>query len=269
MKVILRDKFKESWLEKNAFDEVKKIKGNVVRDKEGRQTMRFEYDGSAYYLKHHTGVGWREIFKSFSQFKSPVVGAKNEWDAINKITALGLETLHAVGYGIRGKNPARTESFLITRELTGTLSLAKFCEGWLKNPPTFIEKQRLIKAVATIAKALHKNGINHRDLYICHFLLRMDSIHSEQPVLHLVDLHRAQIRQSVPRRWLVKDVASIYFSAMDIGLTKRDVIRFMKIYFDEPPKNIFEKKAGLLTAIRSRAEKLYRRDFQREAPILL
>ncbi len=269
MKVVLKDIFKSAWTEQNAFAEVQKIKGDIVRDKEGRQTCRFEFQGAAFYLKHHTGVGWREIFKSLSQLKKPVIGATNEWEAINKLTALGLHTLTAVGFGLRGNNPAKTESFLITKELTGTLSLAKYCEHWLENPPLFKEKQKLISAVATMAKVLHENGINHRDLYICHFLLRLDSMDLQMPTLHLVDLHRAQCRQKVPYRWLVKDVASIYFSAMDIGLTKRDAIRFMKIYFNEPSRKIFNDKASLLRAIRARAEKLYKRDFKRDAPVLL
>ncbi|MGI1679672.1 MAG: lipopolysaccharide core heptose(I) kinase RfaP [Cellvibrionaceae bacterium] len=269
MKIILRDAFKATWSEQNVFDEVQKVKGDIVRDKEGRQTMRFEFGDAAYYLKHHTGIGWGEIIKSFSQLKMPVIGAANEWEAINKLTELGVHTLDAVGYGIRGVNPAKTESFLITKELTGTLSLAKYCEDWPKNPPSFVTKQRLIKSVATIAKKLHDNGMNHRDLYICHFLLRLDSIDQSNPILHLVDLHRAQNRQAVPHRWLVKDVASIYFSAMDIGLTKRDVIRFMKIYFGDSPRKILKEKRMLLNAIRARAEKLYRRDFKREAPVIL
>jgi len=269
VKVVLRDVFENAWTEQNAFDEVQKIQGDIVRDKEGRQTLRFEFNDNAYYLKHHTGIGWGEIFKSFSQLKQPVVGATNEWEAINKLTALGLHTLTAVGFGLRGSNPAKTESFLITKELTGTLSLAKYCEHWPENPPSFNEKQKLISSVATITKALHENGMNHRDLYICHFLLRLDSMAQQVPILHLVDLHRAQCREKVPYRWLVKDVASIYFSAMDIGLTKRDVIRFMKIYFDESPRKIFNDKASLLSAIRIRAEQLYKRDFKRDAPVLL
>lgn len=269
MTIILREIFEKHWTQDTAFDEVKKIQGDIIRDKEGRRTVRFEFQGETYYLKHHTGIGWGEIIKAFSQSKMPVIGAENEWTAINVLTKLGVPTLEAVAYGIRGSNPAKTESFLITKELAGTLSLAKHCENWPANPPSFVEKQRLINAVATTAKRIHQRGMNHRDLYICHFLLRCDSLKTPNPILHLVDLHRAQIRSQVPKRWLVKDVASIYFSAMDIGLTKRDVIRFMKVYFEKNPREIFSAHHTLLKAIKSRAEKLYYRDFKREAPRLL
>uniref|UniRef100_UPI003AF9562D lipopolysaccharide kinase InaA family protein n=1 Tax=Thiolapillus sp. TaxID=2017437 RepID=UPI003AF9562D len=172
------------------------------------------------------------------------------------------------------------------------------------------EKQRLIARVAAMTRRLHQNGINHRDLYICHFLLRQpwdgqaclrprdrfwdipvpkidsafDNLFVPQPSwspsttqqlrklvaapylppndwtprseayfvfplaqgtpgkqcglaatgvyqpslrspwlaaaeetlhLHLIDLHRVQLRRRVPRRWRVKDVGSLYFSAME------------------------------------------------------
>ncbi|MDH3999443.1 MAG: hypothetical protein OET90_11480, partial [Desulfuromonadales bacterium] len=37
-------------------------------------------------------------------------------------------------------------------------------------------------------------------------------------------------RQKTPRRWILKDLAGLYFSSMDIGLTTRDLLRFVKNY---------------------------------------
>ena len=81
-----------------------------------------------------------------------------------------------------------------------------------------------------------------------------------------MDLHRAQIRRRVPRRWRVKDVASLYFSALDIGLTRRDVLRFLRAYFQQPLKTVVAEQASLLRAVEGKADKLYRRDFGR-APV--
>lgn len=268
MTVILRGPFAEAWTEDSAFAQVNKLQGQAVRAKEGRRTIRFAFGDGHYYLKHHRGIGWREIIKNWSQFKSPVTGAANEWQAINRLHSLGLVTLTAVAYGSRGRNPAHRESFLITEELTGTLSLAKFAEQWPDKPPALATKLRLIDAVATIARTIHRNGINHRDLYICHFLLKLESLERGDPVLHLVDLHRAQIRARVPKRWLVKDLASIYFSAMDIGLSRRDVLRFLKVYFEQPLRVILKDNPQLLIAISLRARQLYRRDFKREPQLL-
>lgn len=269
MTVILRDAFAKAWSEATAFDQVRQLQGDTIREKEGRRTLRFEFAGKRYYLKHHRGVGWGEIIKNWTQLKAPVTGAANEWQAINELIWIGVHTLSPVAYGSRGSNPANMESFLITEELTGTISLAQYAENWLATPPSFQEKKQLVEAVAGIARQIHQHGINHRDLYICHFLLNLASRNSESgPTLHLVDLHRAQCRSQVPYRWLVKDIGSIYFSALDIGLSKRDVFRFLKTYRDKPLRRILEEDHRLLQAVERRAVRLYRRDFDRE-PVLV
>ncbi len=266
MVLILRGELKKEWADKDVFAHVQQLDGEVIRDKEGRQTLKFDCAGKNYYRKLHTGIGWGEIAKNFSQLKMPVLGAANEWLAINKVGNLGLDTLNAVAYGQRGRNPARQLSFLVTEELSETLSLAVYTEQWPQKPPSLKEKRALISKVATITRTIHQAGINHRDLYICHFLLDQ-SVSAQQnklqPRLFLVDLHRAQIRKKIPHRWLVKDLASIYFSSLDIGLTQHDVLRFLSVYFDAPLRDTLSKRQKLLATITRRAIKLYRRDFDR------
>ena len=268
MPVIIRSEIIKKWLgSEDAFAKVKAIKGEVVRCKEGRTTQRFEVAGNGFYAKHHEGIGWREVFKNLIQMRLPIIGATNEWLAINRLHEIGLDTLSAVAYGKKGLNPAKQNSFILTEELTGTLSLAKFTDDWPINPPSFVVKKALVEKVAAIARELHAAGINHRDLYICHFLLDI-SHGNKQPDpesirLFLVDLHRAKIRQKVPWRWLVKDVGSIYFSALNIGLSKRDVYRFLKIYYPQPLRQTLIERAVFLKQVEQRAIKLYKRDFKR------
>ncbi|MCW8195755.1 lipopolysaccharide core heptose(I) kinase RfaP [Proteobacteria bacterium 005FR1] len=260
MKVILREELAEQWTTADAFDRVREIDGPPVRAKEGRRTLRFESGGRAYYLKHHRGVGWGEVLKSWLSFRAPVTSARNEWEALNRLKQLNLLTLEPVAYGNRGLNPASQESFLITRELTGTESLEDLVKAWPEQRPAFVLRQALIDAVADITRKIHQNGINHRDLYLCHFLLAQDSAPRE-PRLYLVDLHRAQLRKRVPRRWLVKDLASIYFSSLDIDLDRKDVLRFLRRYFDCPLRELLNREEDLLAAVKRRALRLYVRDF--------
>ena len=81
--------------------------------------------------------------------------------------------------------------------------------------------------------------------------------------LSLIDLHRAQIREQTPRRWRDKDLASLYFSALDIGLTRRDLLRFLRIYFNRPLRSILLDEAPLLKQLGREAERLSER-FQRK-----
>ena len=246
------------------FEYIMNIQGEVYRDIDDRITSRFFVDGDGFFIKQHFGIGWKEIFKNLVQLKLPITGAKNEYEAINKLKALHIDTMDIVGFSQQGFNPASLQSFLITRELDNTISLEDYCANWPEHPPVYKEKKLLIQTVAEIVKKMHDNGINHRDLYICHFLMKKtdnvsDLLFQNSCKLFLIDLHRAQIRKNVPERWLVKDLGGLYFSAMDIGLTKRDLLRFIKIYRGDSLRKVFEREAGFWQKIEYKADVLYGR----------
>ncbi len=272
--IYLNSDFKATWSGKDPFGEAFKLEGKIFRSVKGRQTFRFELNGKSYFAKVHRGVGWREILKNLLQFKLPVLGARNEYEAIRKLEELGVATMKAAAFGERGRNPARIESFIITEELTETISLEDYCRDWKVNSPPFVLKKALIEYVATVSRTLHQNGVNHRDYYICHFLfdvspaslfeLRRAGKDWENGITaSLIDLHRAQIRKNTPRRWVVKDVAGLYFSAMAIGLTRNDLFRFIKIYSGISLRETLRKDASFWSAVERVAQCLYAKEKRR------
>ena len=111
-------------------------------------------------------------------------------------------------------------------------------------------KRALIRSVAGMARRMHGGGVNHRDFYICHFLLHLDPAPTAENLkLSLIDLHRAQIREQTPRRWRDKDLASLYFSALDIGLTRCDRLRFLRGYFDRPLRLVLLDEAETFSLV--------------------
>ncbi len=267
----LREDLDRQFPASGAFDAVMALEGEVYRSLDGRRTLRFERGGKSYFAKLHSGVGWKEIFKNLCRLRFPILGAWNEKRAIERLHALGVETMSIAGYGRRGWLPSHLQSFIITDELQNTLSLEDFCSPWPQQPPSFRLKKTLIDKLARIARTLHENGVNHRDFYICHFLMQVDSdgqpVNTENPHIHLIDLHRVQLRRRTPRRWIVKDLASLYFSSLDLGLTSRDVLRFVRAYRDESLRKVLKNEARFWRQITLRAVRLYRRDFGR-TPIL-
>ena len=267
MKLELRDDIARAWHGQDAFTAARRQQGQVFRDKEGRRTLRFELGGRGYFLKLHQGVGWGEIFKNLLQLRLPVIGASNEYLAIRALEKISIDTLSVAAYGQRGANPATQLSFLVTDELTGIESLEDFCRRWPRQPPPFALKKALILRLADISRRLHGAGINHRDYYLCHFLLDVATPATAgdiaQRPLYLMDLHRAQIRRRVPRRWLVKDIGGLYYSALDIGLTRRDVLRFMRAYGGRPLRELLAADRPFWRAVVRRAGQIYRRDHGR------
>ena len=113
----------------------------------------------------------------------------------------------------------------------------------------------LIKRVATMVRDMHAAGINHRDCYICHFLLHLPFSGKEEVLkISVIDLHRAQIRAKVPRRWRDKDLIGLYFSSMNIGL---------KVYFSAPLKDILKQEQGLLSQAEEKATKIRERTIRK------
>ena len=267
MTLVLAEPFRRAWADKDPFVEVERLQGEVFRALEGRRTLCTRFAGRDYFVKIHRGIGWGEIVKNLLLLKKPVLGAGQEWRAIDAVTRAGVATMTAVAFGERGANPARQHSFIITEALAPTISLEDYCRDWPDNPPDPALKHALIRRVAEMVGRMHRAGINHRDCYLVHFLLHTNPPPSPDTLrVSLIDLHRAQIRRAVPRRWRNKDLAGLYFSALNIGLTRRDKLRFLKVYFDQPLRQTLATEARTLRWMEKRADKLLDRWYRRFAP---
>jgi len=253
------------WAGDDVFAAACAQQGKVYRSKEGRRTLQFVHNGKSYFLKYHSGTGWKEILKNLLQLRSPVLSARNEYEAAQRLRALGVDTLLPVAYGERGCNPATRESFLVTEDLANTRSLEEVCKPWNDAAPDVRVKRTLIDKLADSARIMHSHGINHRDFYICHFLLDEASLQTALQNknndfhCYLIDLHRCQIRQHVPRRWRVKDLGGLLYSSFDAGLRMRDYYRFIRRYTGKPLDQTLHDP--LWRDVQDNAERLYRKDF--------
>jgi UDP-glucose:(heptosyl)LPS alpha-1,3-glucosyltransferase len=258
--VILRDELIDEWKNQDVFSLMENMQGKIAREMKDRQTLRFEINGRGYCRKWHRGVGWQEIIKNWLQLRLPVLGASNEWNALNKLHALNIPSLIPLAYGVRGNNPARQQSFIVTRELTDVIQLDHFFEQYSVDVKA---KHRILARLAEIAGELHAAGINHRDFYLCHFMLQAELITDQAlvPELYLVDLHRAQLRPQVPERWLVKDLGGLLFSSFNLQFTRRDYLRFARVYFGQELRTLLTEKKGLLEKITERARATYSSGF--------
>ena len=67
----------------------------------------------------------------------------------------------------------------------------------------------------------------------------------------------------MPWRWQVKDLGGLYFSTARYGMTRRDVLRFLKVYFGDDLRAVLKRHARLLNASRREGEKIYRRYYEK------
>ncbi|MDZ7597168.1 MAG: lipopolysaccharide core heptose(I) kinase RfaP [Desulfobacterales bacterium] len=216
MTLFLSPPFDRLWSGKDPFAAVERLEGEVFRSIEGRRTIRTEIDGRGFYVKIHRGIGWREIVKNFFFMRLPVLGAGNEWRAIRRLECLGVPTMIPVAYGCRGCNPAKQHSFIITEDLSPVISLEDFTRNWAKTPPASAVKRDLINEVARISRIMHAGGVNHRDFYLCHFMLRVTgSFKPGRLPLELIRISTSPGVKRVPRRWWYTTICWFYFFGRD------------------------------------------------------
>lgn len=251
------------WNGEDLFTKFRSLSGQEYRNVKNRRTYRFEENGRSYFCKYHSGVGWVEIFKNLITLRLPIISAGNEYRAIQRLQELGVATMTTIAFGQRGRNPARLESFIVTEELCNTVDLENYCADWSEDKPTYREKNNFITAISSISKTLHENGVCHRDYYLCHFLLHNDFPGKKKsgrlPNLSLIDLHRALIKRQLNQRWKIKDLAGLYFSAMDIGLTQRDIYRFIQGYTGLPLRQALADRNAFWRRTNERAIKMYKK----------
>ena len=263
--IYIHPDYAKLFVQFDTVDDFMNIDIDIYRDFKNRKTGRFEIDGNGFYIKKHFECGIGAVLGELIRLRKPHIGAGHERIVLDKLRAIHVDSMRVVAFGQEGRTLAGQRSFLVTEELKNTTSLETICATWTARPPSFKFKKSLIDKVAGIAKKLHDNGLNHRDFYICHFLLdtsgQDDDYLNRNPELFLIDLHRAQQRSRVPFRWRVKDIGGLYFSAMDTGLTRNDLFRFMRLYTGKTLRQTLQEDSCFWKAVRQRAVRTYLRDF--------
>ena len=267
--LILRPPFDTLWSDKNPFVEADQIskEGPAVRAVKTRQTRQFNIAGRSFYIKFHQGSDIGDILNDLIRLRLPVLGASREWRAVEKLRQAGVGVMKAVAFGEQGSNPLARVSFIITEDLAPCQPLSNVCLNWKITPPSRSFRTRLMLALATTVRGMHDCGINHRDCYLGHFMLAAGDHEDESVPLRIamIDLHRAQIRNNVPRRWRDKDLTELYSSALQCGLTQSDCWRFLKAYFGLSVREIARRERWLLWRAPVKARHILERTARRQA----
>ena len=261
----LSDQLRKNLPAGSEFDTIMSMHGEVFRHHKNRRTIQARIGERSYFIKIHGPTGWGEILKNALRGRWPVLTSQPEWSAISRLERLGIPTVHASGFGVRGRFPSRLESFIITDALEQMIHLSELPERIVRLPrcELFHLRRRIILELGRIARTLHSNGLNHRDFYLGHFMVRDRDWNrwnlDDDLTLHVIDLHRMQFRgRRTPRRWAIKDISGLLFSAFDAGMTSRDHLRFLSEYWGAPWPERWDASQSWRRAVLRRAVSLYR-----------
>ncbi|MEQ8690555.1 MAG: lipopolysaccharide core heptose(I) kinase RfaP [Pseudomonadales bacterium] len=261
----LRADIQAIWQQQDPLQAAFALEGEIFRDMPGRRTMRVQLGDRHYFVKLHYGVGWREVVKNWLQFKHPVIGAQNEFDACRQLTDLGITAPRPAAFAKSAGSLASQRSFVLCDELVGYTTLEDLTEAWAQTPPDPQLRRRLLYAVAAFARSFHGHGFIHRDFYICHLLVQNAALEEHRVELAVLDLHRARRFARIPDRWLKRDLAALLFSTLHIPLSTREQLRFLRLYTQRPLREELAARGGFWRAVVERAHKLYVKDQRKRA----
>jgi hypothetical protein len=159
-------------------------------------------------------------------------------DASRKLAEAGIKTPRAISYGARLGFLFEKQSFIATEKIPGE-SLER------QLPPCFAvgsfkERRRFIRDLAEFARRFHDTGYCHRDFYFAH-------IFHHEGSFYLIDLHRVFKPLMFSRRYRIKDIAQLSYSAPGKHFSHADRLRFYLIYADR--KQLEPKDKSFIRAV--------------------
>jgi len=214
-------------------------RGELLRARNDRENWRLDLPGPSgglrpAFLKKHRSRGVRTWLRAHVGAQPGRTPGRTEAENIARLAAVGLAKTRLVAFGERLARDGRLESFVVTEELTGFTQLDHFLEerfdARAPGRPSARDRDRarLIGDIAATAKKFHALGFNHRDLYCCHFFVR--EAEPGRFDVNLIDLERVERRRSLRRRWIVKDLAQLAYSAPRGSVGCTDRMAFIKHY---------------------------------------
>lgn len=201
-------------------------------EKQGRSTGLYYFDGphgpEPIYLKKYYRISWLQRWLApLRRFPGP-----HELERLAIAQSLGIHVPQPVFAGADRRHACR--SLLAVRELTGFEPLHEYFPRRFSKPLSrddVAHKRALSRRIADIARRLHRAHWYHRDFYLCHLFIRCDSPQPEAFQLAMIDFGR--LMASWRRRWRIKDLAELLFSADVPGITRSDRLRFLKDYLGQ------------------------------------
>jgi heptosyltransferase-2 len=186
-----------------------------------------------------------------------------EFASTNRLTAEGINTPKTISYGEQWGALLEKKSFIITEKIPDAESLERKLPDCFNGQAT-AEKLRLrrdfITRLARFIKTFHETNYRHRDLYFSHIF------YSDDGGFYLIDLARAFRPVVLSRRFQIKDIAQIYYSAPARHFSNTDRLRFYVGYAGQ--SKLTGRDKTFIRKVINRAKRMARHDIKhgREVP---
>jgi tRNA A-37 threonylcarbamoyl transferase component Bud32 len=180
------------------------------------------------------------------------------------LAAAGINTPKTLFYGEQWGTFFEKRSFIITEKIPNAESLERKLPDCFSGSAT-VKKLKLrrnfIAQLASFIRKFHDTDYRHRDLYLSHIF------YSDSGIFYLIDLARAFKPIIRGRRFRIKDIAQLYYSAPAMYFSRTDRLRFYLNYIGFEDKLTSKDKTFIHRVIK-KARRMARHDIKhgREVP---
>lgn len=167
-----------------------------------------------FFVKRFSRPYFKDMLFTLTNFGHFCSQGACEWKNANFLLQHHIGTYKPVCFGFRNAFGLEKESFFMTEKLDSCCLKDFVTENWSDCPQA--RKEKIIIAVAKLARKLHDLNVGMPDLFIWHIFLR-DSNNDEGPGvedLAIIDLHRMRMNVRSTSE-TIKGLAAMNYSMLD------------------------------------------------------
>lgn len=244
---------------------------NLSKSNLARFRSRFQFDIDAPASPEPTTVFMKRYdrppislqIKNWLGARGRTSCAMIEFNTASRLKEFGINTPKTLCCGEQWGKIFEKRSFIITEKIPDAESLERRLPECFAAPATadnLQHRRNFITSLAEFVARFHKTGYRHRDLYFSHIF------HDDSNRFYLIDLARAFRPILLGRRFQIKDIAQLHFSAPGRLFSNTDRLRFYLRYAER--SKLTDRDKIFIRKVISKARRMagHERRHGRDAP---
>ncbi|MHC4124313.1 MAG: lipopolysaccharide heptosyltransferase II [Planctomycetota bacterium] len=247
----------------NSIGDVFSFKGGEILTKDNltkhRSRLRFQTENpvAVLFLKRYDTPSFPVQIKNWINHRRRDSLAFCEVQPAKELARSGINTPKTVCFGQQWGMFFEKRSFIVTEKIPSAESLERKMPDYFYAPVTSAKlrlRKDFILRLADFIKKFHNTNYRHRDLYLSHIF------YDDNEEFHLIDLARAFKPVMLSKRFTIKDIAQLHYSAPSGFFSKADRIRFYLRYADK--KKLTPKDKRFIYKVKRKITRMAKHDIK-------
>jgi heptosyltransferase-2 len=238
---------------------------NLTKNNLARFRSRLQFDiespgqspSTTVFLKRYDKPPVSGQLRNWLSARSRKSSAVIEFTVVNELAIVGVGVPKVISYGEQWGLLFEKRSFIVTEKIPNAESIERQLPDCFNGPATTENVRRRRDVIARLARFIrkfHETDYRHRDLYFSHIFC------DDEGRFFLIDLARAFKPAILDRRYRMKDLAQMYYSAPGRYFSLTDRLRFYMIYTDR--RRLTTEDKAMIRRVLRKVEQMARHDRQ-------